>query len=394
MKMNAGSLLVLIVLLAGVGVGAQSSNVTSKHLVVLNDSVWGNRRYGIPNAGSVFKLGPSGDRALSLTRTFTTDGQGGAPGALQEISLIQQGAGGCLYLSDAGTADIAAFIYPGFDEVGRYKIPGITNSRIGLAIAARENYLFAGYTKPSQAIFYIATWKINSGCGLTFVTTLAIANHVSTIAISPDGHTLAVGYDYPFPSVDSFSVGSDGTLTEHGPYAGPFVSPTAVDITADSKYALFSEYNDEENNPHVQIGIYTINSDGSLGAWNTFENLVSGFNAGNIWLSPNEKFLFVAGDGGTPIITLDFDESVPQVGYSGCSTNVGSGSPNGMATAFSSGSGGFLYVGYATKKGRAEVGLFRIDSSTGCLTEVPGSPFSTGKKGYAESVVAWPPRPF
>jgi WD40 repeat protein len=38
--------------------------------------------------------------------------------------------------------------------------------------------------------------------------------------------------------------------------------------------------------------------------------------------------------------------------------------------------------------------VYKINSSTGCPTEVPGSPFSSGEKGYGASLAAWPPRPF
>jgi hypothetical protein len=167
-----------------------------------------------------------------------------------------------------------------------------------------------------------------------------------------------------------------------------------VDITSDNKYAIFAETAENLGDP-TQVGVYTINSDGSLGDGYTFGgdgSLGPGSNAGYVWLSPDEKFLYVSGDGPpSSVTTLNFDESAHSLTYSGCSKRLET-SANGMATAMPFGSGGFLYVGVYTEF--ADVALFEIDPSTGCLTGVPGSPFSTGKSGYAESVAAWPPRPF
>jgi hypothetical protein len=213
------------------------------------------------------------------------------------------------------------------------------------------------------------------------------------MAASPDGKSLIAGYDSPFPSVDSFSVASDGTLTEHGANGGPFDFPDGVDITADSKYALFGETNSNGfTHPQVQIGIYAINPDGSLGRYNTFENLGPNINAYHVWLSPDEKFLYVSGDGKRGgVTTLNFDKSVPQVTPTGCSLRVGR-SAGGMATAMPTSSGVLLYLG--DFDGLASVALNEINATTGCLTEVPGSPFSSGYEGAARSVAAWPPRPF
>jgi hypothetical protein len=392
MRIGTGKLLALIIVLICIGLCAKGQNGPPAQFVVLNDSA-AKYQQGKPNHGAVFTFDQLSNPSLTLSETLATHGKPGTPvEGVQEVAMVQQGNGACIYLSDAGTADVAAFVYPTFSQVGRYRMPNSMTSPLGLGLAARGSYLFASYNK--QALNYIATWEISAGCGLTFVTKLEVANNVTGMAISPDGHTLAVGYDFSFPSVDSFSVGSDGTLTEHGPYGGPFDSPDGVDITADSKYAIFAETAEGMGDP-TQVGIYTINSDGSFGEFYTFGgdgSLGPGSNAGYVWLSPNEKFLYVSGSA-TPstVTTLDFDESAHSLTYSGCSKKLKT-SANGMATALPVGSGGFLYVGEYTKF--ADVALFQVDSSTGCLTEAPGSPFSTSKRGYAESVAAWPPRPF
>jgi hypothetical protein len=389
MRNATGRLLALIIILIGIGLCARAQNGPPSQFVVLNDSA-AKYQQGKPNHGAVFTFDQLSNPSLTLSATLATHGKPGTPvEGVQEVAMVQQGNGACIYLSDAGTADVAAFVYPAFNQVGRYRMPNSMTSPLGLGLAARGSYLFASYNK--QALNYIATWKISAGCGLTFVAKLEVANNVNGMAISPDGHTLAVGYDFSFPSVDSFSVGSDGTLTEHGPYGGPFNFPDGVDITADNKYAIFAETTDQLGDP-TQVGIYTINSDGSFGEFYTFGgdgSLGPGSTAGYVWLSPNEMFLYVSG--ASTVTTLNFDESAHSLTYSGCSERLKT-SANGMATAMPVGSGGFLYVGQ--RANGANVALLQINSSTGCLTEVPGSPFPSGKQGFAESVAAWPPRPF
>jgi 6-phosphogluconolactonase (cycloisomerase 2 family) len=392
MKTTAGRLLVLLAAVAGIGLCAKGQAGSPTQFVVLNDSPF-RGRHEVPNDGTVFTF-DSTSPGLKLLETLITQGKAGAPvQGLDEVAMVQQGTGACVYLTDAGSADVAAFVYPTFNQVGRNTMPNSKRTPLGLGLAARGNYLFTSYNGYNQASNYIATWKISAGCGLTFVTTLEIANNVTGMGISPDGRVLAVGYDFPLGSVDSFSVGSDGTLTEHGPWIGPFNSSDGVDITADSKFAIFAETAYGLGDP-TQVGIYSINPDGSLGEYYTFGgdgSLGPGSTAQYVWLSPDEKFLYVSNNSGH-VTTLNFNEAAHTLTYSGCSKRLKT-TANGMATALPVGSGGFLYVA-RPRNGAADVALLQIDSITGCLTEVPGSPFSSGHEGVAESVAAWPPRPF
>ena len=116
----------------------------------------------------------------------------------------------CIYVSDPSTADVAAWVYPTFARVGRYKIPAVKDSGFGMGVAGRGGFLFSSYSTTEDQ-FLIATWDIGSGCALTLVTTFDIPGNVNGMAISPNGQTLIATYGYPFPSVDSFSVATDGT---------------------------------------------------------------------------------------------------------------------------------------------------------------------------------------
>jgi 6-phosphogluconolactonase (cycloisomerase 2 family) len=391
MKVNtARRLLALFAVFIGVVVCARGQNGPPRNFVVLNDWVASG-----DNIGSVFALQSLTNPILTMTEKLHTGGMpGGGTNYMQEVIVLQHGGNVCIYVGDSLTADVAAFIYPGFSRVGRYQLPKIRYSGGSLGLAARGNFLFASYANKNNRD-YIATWNIENGCSLSVAKTQSVPGVVTGMAISPDGKTLVVGYASPLPSIDSFSVGSDGTLTEHGPSVGPFAVPLGLDITADSKYALLGEDNGSPTN-FLQVGIYAINSDGSLGSYNTFNNLGTlAINANFLWLSPDERFLYVSGDGGpiAAVTTLNFDESVPQVTLTGCSVQLGRYG-SGLATAWPTGSGELLYQGLFDTKKMASVALYQINSSTGCLTEVHGSPFSSGREGAAASVAAWPPRPF
>ena len=82
------------------------------------------------------------------------------------------------------------------------------------------------------------------------------------MAVSPDGKTLVVVYFTLTGELDSFSIGANGSLTEHGPYQGGFALPGGVDITADSRFAVIGQTGDPA---YTQIGIWSITSDGGLG---------------------------------------------------------------------------------------------------------------------------------
>jgi hypothetical protein len=390
MRTGAGELLALIIVLIGISLCAKGQNGPPGNFVVLNDWVAAG-----DNIGSVFALQSLTNPTLSITENLHTSGMpGGGPNYMQEVIVLQHGGNVCIYIADPLTADVAVFIYPGFSKVGRYQLPKIRYSGGSLGLAARGNFLFASYANKNNRD-YIATWNIENGCSLSVAKTQSVPGVVTGMAISPDGKTLVVGYSSPLPSIDSFSVGSDGTLTEHGPTVGPFAVPLGVDITADSKYALLGEDNGSPTN-FLQVGIYAINADGSLGRYNTFNNLGAlAVNANFLWLSPDERFLYVSGDGGpmTAVTTLNFDESVPQVTPTGCSVQLGRYG-SGLATGLPTGSGELLYQGLFDAEKKASVALYQINSSTGCLTQVPGSPFSSGREGAAASVAAWPPRSF
>jgi hypothetical protein len=356
-------------------------------------------------------LGNGQNLSLINKNVFATGGTDGGENPTPNIQIIQHGPYTCVFLSDAITEDIASFLYPSFIKVGNYVDSAITpNSQLGIVLAARGNYLFAGYDgqsndngrDPVRSVDgQIGVWRIKDGCALSLVNTYTATYPIFGMAVSPDGAALVISYATDY-FVGSYGIGPDGALT--GPYnlglGANGYAPWGVDITADSKYAII---NLQSN--YTAVDVFPINSNGSLDTryyeFGGNEDLGDAPGAGWIWLSPNEKFLFVT-DNSNQVITLNFNESDLPNGltYTGCTTTLrlAKGNPSayayGMATELPSGDGDELYVAELGDYS-SYVSLLAIDSSTGCTTEEVASPFQLSDANAAISTVeAWPPRPF
>jgi 6-phosphogluconolactonase (cycloisomerase 2 family) len=387
----------MAVIAAGVALWVTSPGASSQNFVVTNDNlIQGN------NAGTVWKLSAGATPSLSaiskLSTGATNEGTGGL--GMNETAIARHGSDVCVFISDNESGDIASFLAPSYKEVGRFILPGIVNSNPGLGLAARNDFLFANYYDTSDGAVYIAVWRIKSGCVLDLAGKYEPGGNVWGMAISPDGKTLVVSYEGPQGTVDSFSVGSDGSLTEHGPYDYYYLylDATGVDITADGKYAVIAEIGYGEppdDKAYTKVGIYPINSDGSLGEDIDFGgNGYLGLGVYSAWvrLSPDERFLYVSTNGTFSLTTLTFDESTPSVGFS-CIVKMPT-APKGITTVLPSGAGGYLAVTASGPPVGGTVGLFTINPSTGCLTQAPTSPYDLGSNSIVSSVVPWPPRPF
>ncbi len=372
---------------------------SSEHYVVTND---GDGYNGMLDTGTVLKLeGTTRSPRLKALATLKTGVTGNGGG----IAVLRSGSDICAFLENADfDADsISAFKYPGMKLVGNFADPQWSQSGDLMAIAGHSNYLFTSFiANVPPYLSYIDVWTVGKGCQLSLQGTYPAAAQnspvVFSMAVTPNGKTLLAVYTY-YGEVDSFSIGAGGALTERGPYQTDAAAAEAVDVTADSRYALFAVIGYYPNT-YTQIIVYAVNSDGGLGAGYSFGGggqLGPGEGASQLWLSPDERFLFVSDlttNRPAQLTTLSFTETPLNLTYSGCIANPRSipeyNYTGWLATVSPSGSGDGLYVAETTPA----VGLFEINSRTGCLKEVPGSPFPTGEQQNLLSLIAWPPRPF
>jgi hypothetical protein len=316
-------------------------------------------------------------------------GIGGGFAGLNRIVLGASGTTVCGFVGDAGSDDIAVFkeVNKVITKVGNFKDAHGSGKAHGIGLAVTKNFLFAAYSSTKN----IGVWQVLSGCKLKLSGTYKSAGVVAGMRAAPNFKTLVVSYGSGVNKVDSFSIAANGKLTEHGPYSATG-SAAGVDISADSAHAIFGD----TTKSTTQVEIYPINSDGSLGKDNNFGgdgSLGSGIGSSNVWLSADEKFLFVSNNSSKQITSLAFVENPLSLSY----INITSLNNPGNEIISSAGINTIL-TGYivVAEDGSPDssVGLLQINSD-GSTTEVRGSPFKISPGGPGlQSVMVGPPRPF
>jgi hypothetical protein len=373
---------------------AQDAGI-GRYVITANDI------YRAPNSAGIFRLVQS---TLVTAPTLQTNGWGigGTYFGTNAQALATVGSNVCIFVSDPGSDDIAAFTAGNFSnpqKVGNYSDPSGSGAYLGTTLAVRGSHLFVGYT----ATVNIGVFTINSDCSLTLANAASktpVPAPIDGLAVSPDGRTLIATYAQSEPGVGSFAI-SGTTLTPKGPY-NTTVGTAGVDITKDSKYAVIGEY----GGTFPQVEIFPINSDSSLGSGAAYSFPQGGFNSNNVMLSPDETRLYITNNSSFQVTTLAFDEKAgpgKQLTFFCISSPLRTPSGNspayasGIATAEPTGKGGYLYVIGASYNSsfiiEAAVSLLQIPTDT-CPAEVTGSPFLLPAGSSATTPSAYPPRPF
>jgi len=363
-------------------VWSASLQAAGKHpLLVTNNDLKGS------NTVTFFKF--TGTTLQNLGSVPTGgNGIGGGFAGLNRMVLGASGTTICGFGSDAGSGDIGVFkvVNKVITKVGNFKDAHGSGKAQGIGLAVTRNFVFAAYSSTKN----IGVWQVLSGCELKLFGTYKAPHTIAGMRAAPNFKTLVVGYGSGVNKVDSFSIAANGKLTEHGPYPASGAA-AGVDISADSAYAIFGD----TTNSTTQVEIYPINADGSLGKDNNFGggSLGSGVGSSNVWLSADEKFLFVSNNTSKQITSLAFVERPLSLSYVSITSLNNPGnviiSTAGMNTILT----GYLVVAEDGSPD-SSVGLLRINSN-GSTTEIGGSPFkiSSGGPGL-QSVMVGPPRPF
>ncbi len=388
----------LALIAAGVASGSltlQAQEAGMPHYVIT-----ANNLFRASNSAAVFQL--SGSSLVSAPALQTTGwGTGSAFFGTNAQTVATRGSNVCVFVTDPGSDDIAAFNAGGFSnptKVGNYTDPSGSGAYLGTTLAARDATLFAGYT----ASVNIGVWTINSDCSL------ALANRASNtptpapvdeLAVTPEGRTLVATYAQTTPGVGSFAI-SGSTLTPKGSY-NTTAGAAGIDITKDSRYAIIGEFGNV-----TQVEVFHINSDSSLGSSIAYSFPQGGLNSNNVALSPDETRLYISNNNSFQITTLAFREQAQpgkQLQFF-CNSNPLKAPPfgalfytTGITTAAATGKGGYLYVIEASLSSsfvvQSAVALLQIPGDT-CPAEVGGSPFPLESGSTATTLSAYPPRPF
>ena len=216
-------------------------------------------------------------------------------------------------------------------------------------------------------------------------TALTDGTYASGLAVDPAGKFLFVPYQLS-SQVVAFTINSSGQLTTvpGSPFAaGTFPSrPADAIVDPSGKFLYVSLFYD----PTGGIAAYTINpSTGVLTPMlgSPFSTLTNGGPTG-LAVHPNGKFLYIAMSG--PVFS---GPSYNQIVAESIDTSTGALSPVPGSPFAAGGSapgplamdptGKFLYCGNSnTGFNDATVSAFTVDASTGGLTPISGSPYSTG----------------
>ena len=134
-------------------------------------------------------------------------------------------------------------------------------------------------------------------------------------------------------------------------------------------------------------------SSGKLQPTIVYRNVGPGDGSAGIWLSPDERFLYIANFSGREITAARFDRLTGTVS-AGCSTAVRglNNLEGGLATALPWGSGRTLYVA----EPEVEIGIVDVatEGESCRLEETPQSPAHDFHTMTLESIGVFPPRRF
>jgi len=380
------------------------------------------------------------DNSTANTATFYTIGAGGALTQVKEVKTGGTGLGGgyfasprvgvlhdkiqsCVYISDAGSGDVAAISEATLKLVGKFKAGAKDAGTFdGVGLAANQNYLYAGFTgtSGSQGTGSIATYKIETGCKLKYLKSIPAKGLGSgSFGIgAPDGmglHGKILVVAYGDGSIESFNVSHGVPVPnrdEQNSTGEPdSYYPAGVDISADGKFAIFGDI--PVNSPsYVTLEVSNI-STGKLTKTKVYggsgAGLGTGVNSNDVELSPDESLLYVNnngytnGTGGGTVTAVFFNKTTGKVSK-GCISPVleGYGSEwfNGSGIALAnnaSGTGSQVYVAEPAFSGTDSwIGVVDVSSTakTCTLKESTDSFVLDGQTGNLESIASFPPRAF
>ncbi|HTZ97527.1 MAG TPA: hypothetical protein VMB18_14090 [Terriglobales bacterium] len=218
------------------------------------------------------------------------------------------------------------------------------------------------------------------------------------MALTPSGHILIVAYTDG--SVGSYVVqGGRIRLVAQELVAGSGVGSGAfagsVTVSHDGKWAIFG---DSSTSNTTQVDVAAINSDGTLSPTTTYGGtggLGSGLDTAGIAISPDERFIYAVNSGSGQETTLAFDSTTGIVAYpNNCLTslkdyNTSWATASQVDVIGDAGTGQGLYVSEGFLTGDSYIALLAVNSTTGCTTELPRSPFVDSNGGSLQSIAAF-----
>jgi len=220
---------------------------------------------------------------------------------------------------------------------------------------------------------------------------------IDGMAVTPNGKYLVVGYGDG--SVGSYAIGGGNiSLIAQEIAAGNSVGggafPGSVAISTNGDWAIFGDFSGSNS---TELDVAKIGANGVLAATIAYGgtgSLGAGLDINGIQLSPDNRFIYVVDTYSGQETTVSFNSTTGVITYPHpCLTSLAGYNTNWFfasqpAVVADIGWGRGLYVSEAFLTGNSYIALLRINSTTGCTTEVPNSPFVDSNGGSLESITA------
>jgi len=325
--------------------------------------VYTNDNIASANSTTVLSVDTTG--SLKALHTYSTGGKGSGDGSdygSQPIAATQTPTNWCLFVSNAGSSNIAAFRInlnngtlttvsgsPFADGASGEQMSGIS-----LAVGGSK-LLFAANSESDS----ISVMKVSSNCKLSLVGKVNLSYAPVGLKVTPNGNFLIASYLGP---VDSFQIDyTNNTITELGPFPSKG-APAGVDVRCGSTRVFFGDAN-----ANTQVEVFAIDSNGQLSEVSDFTN-ADGSNSNNVLLSADQKKLYVTNNQSNQITVLSVSASGNLTFDSITTLNKPGAFSLGLAT---NKGGNLLFVSEVNNPEKIGV----LAASGKSLQEVPNSPF-------------------
>jgi hypothetical protein len=401
--------LALVAMCSAAGPAAQGDKAQTPSSI----SVVVNQDTGFPTPNSLSFYQAGGTQLTYQTNVYTGGFgiQGGFFGT-SRVNSIPSLSAPCLYVSDAGSNDVASISLSTQQTVGTFKGSQTDDgSSNGIGLAVNTSYLYASFTASNT----IGTFALQSGCGLSFlgdvpaiglqggsVTGMAVNGKMLVVAYG-DGSIQSFNVTGGVPVSNSDLQNSTGyTALNPWWFAGPSM-PSGVDITQDGRFAIFGDISATST---VEVSSLTAGKLATTVAYSVTTVQGTGVDAGAVRLSPDESLLYIANSESGTVTAAYFNPTTGAITH-GCTSKTLQGFNfrpwlGSVVSRDTTGTGNVLYVAefgrdyLEINHGPASaIGILTVTSNgRACtLTEASTSPVQLVYPG-ALSIGVYPPRPF
>jgi 6-phosphogluconolactonase (cycloisomerase 2 family) len=342
------------------------------------------------NTVSAFSVSPSGALTLLPGSPFLTGGIGTANGYYASNRIAISAGDNFLFASNAGSNDVSVFRINRLTGAlslveGSPFATGGSGELGGIALSPTPDgrFLMAGNSDSSN----VTVFAISRGGALSPIegSPFPAQSPPDGIKVSPNGKFLAVA-EFNANQIEMFGISPNGSLASLGAYPGVAVAGGGIaGVDIDCYPRLL--YDAEGSAGDTIVEGYSVSNKGALTPvpGSPFEPGV-GQNSNVVLLgySRGQKTLYVSNQSSETITAfgVSFNGSLSLLAPPFAMNRADQ--PSGMAT---SRDGRLLYAANRNSM----ISVFSVGEG-GMLTEVAGSPFSTGQSGLLDSLTAFPPR--